>query len=225
MDTYIKRHIEIMNQYDPNHENAMIIDEWGTWYDCEPGTNPGFLYQQNTMRDALVAGINLNLFNKNCSRIRMANIAQLVNVLQALILTEGKQMLLTPTYYVFDLYKHHQEATLVESSIDTVEIGLGDEKVPNLTESVSIGQDGTIHMTLTNLSLDTDYPITAYLADTKVSGVSGEIVTGHMQAHNTFEAKEVVKAMPFEAVSLTKEGLTLTIPACSVIHIALTIEQ
>ncbi|MEG0687992.1 MAG: alpha-L-arabinofuranosidase C-terminal domain-containing protein, partial [Hungatella sp.] len=101
METLIRRHGAIMDQYDPEKKIGMVIDEWGTWYDVEPGTNPGFLYQQNSMRDALVAGINLNLFHKNCDRVKMANIAQMVNVLQSVILTEGDQMILTPTYYVF----------------------------------------------------------------------------------------------------------------------------
>ena len=108
MEELIRRHSAIMDQYDPDKKVGMIVDEWGTWYDVEPGTNPGFLYQQNTMRDALVAGINLNLFNKHSDRVKMANIAQMVNVLQSMILTEGEKMVKTPTYHVFDLYQVHQ---------------------------------------------------------------------------------------------------------------------
>lgn len=109
MEELIRRHSTIMDQYDPDKKVGMIVDEWGTWYDVEPGTNPGFLYQQNTMRDALVAGINLNLFNKHSDRVKMANIAQMVNVLQSMILTEGEKLVKTPTYHVFDLYQVHQE--------------------------------------------------------------------------------------------------------------------
>ena len=136
MEELIYRHGAIMDQYDPEKKVGLIVDEWGTWFDVEVGTNPGFLYQQNTMRDALVAGINLNIFNKNCDRVKMANIAQIVNVLQSVILTEGEKMILTPTYHVFNMYKNHQDATLVESHIDTENIGVEEEnKVPNLHES------------------------------------------------------------------------------------------
>ena len=124
MEELINHHTAIMDKYDKAHKVGLIIDEWGTWYDVEPGTNPGFLYQQNTMRDALVAGINLNIFNKHCDRVKMANIAQLVNVLQSVILTEGDKMVKTPTYHVFNMYKHHQDNELVDSYIETEEVGL-----------------------------------------------------------------------------------------------------
>ena len=122
MEELIRRHSAIMDQYDPDKKVGMIVDEWGTWYDVEPGTNPGFLYQQNTMRDALVAGINLNLFNKHSDRVKMANIAQMVNVLQSMILTEGEKMVKTPTYHVFDLYQVHQENDLLASSLETEQV-------------------------------------------------------------------------------------------------------
>ena len=107
MEELIRRHGAVMDQYDPEKRVGLVVDEWGTWFDVEEGTNPGFLYQQNTMRDAMVAGLTLNIFNKHCDRVHMANIAQLINVLQALILTEGPQMILTPTYFVFKLFKAH----------------------------------------------------------------------------------------------------------------------
>ena len=123
MDELITRHTDIMSRYDPEHKVGLVVDEWGTWYDVEPGTNPGFLYQQNTMRDAIVAAVTLNIFNAHSDRVVMANIAQLVNVLQSVILTEGEKMVLTPTYHVFDLYKHHHDATLLNSHLETEEIG------------------------------------------------------------------------------------------------------
>ena len=156
LDELIHKHSTIMDKYDPEKKIGLICDEWGTWYDVEPGTNPGFLYQQSTMRDALVAGLSLNIFNKHCDRVKMANIAQLVNVLQAVILTEGPKMLRTPTYHVFHMYKYHQDADLVESYIDGVEQIGEDEKfkVPNLQESASVDKDGVVTITLNNLSID-----------------------------------------------------------------------
>lgn len=106
-DELVSRHIAIMDQYDPDKKVALIVDEWGTWFDNEPGTNPGFLYQQNTLRDAVSAGTSLNIFNNHADRIHMTNIAQTVNVLQAMVLTEGEKMILTPTYHIYDMYKVH----------------------------------------------------------------------------------------------------------------------
>ncbi|MDR0731439.1 MAG: alpha-N-arabinofuranosidase, partial [Treponema sp.] len=106
----LQKHSAIMDRYDPQRKVGLVMDEWGTWYDVEPGTNPGFLYQQNSLRDALVAGIHFNSFNNHAERLYMANIAQTINVLQSVILTEGPKMILTPTYHAFDMYKVHQDA-------------------------------------------------------------------------------------------------------------------
>ena len=225
MKTLIERHGSIMDKYDPDRKIGMIIDEWGTWFTCEPGTNPGFLYQQNTMRDALVAGINLNLFNKNSDRVKMANIAQMVNVLQAVILTEGEKMLLTPTYHVFHMYKHHQDATLVQSSVDASLVGAEEEfKVPNLSESVSISADGRLHITMTNLSLEEDYPVNGVFADTKIKAVKGTILTNEFDAYNTFEECEKVKPADFNNVIIKENEIEFVIPKCSVIHLELEVE-
>lgn len=220
METLIKGHGAIMDQYDPDKKIGMIIDEWGTWYDVEPGTNPGFLYQQNTMRDAVIAGINLNIFNKHCDRVKMANIAQLVNVLQAVILTEGEKMILTPTYHVFNMYKHHQDGELLLSSIETEEIGIGESMVPNLSESVSLGRDGKIHITISNLSATEAYDIDCVLAELKVKAVTGEVVKGAMNGHNTFTEPENIRKEEFTDVSITPDGISIQIPPCCVIHLS-----
>ncbi len=220
IEELIKRHGAIMDQYDPKKKVGMIIDEWGSWYTVEPGTNPGFLYQQNTMRDALIAGVSLNIFNKHCDRVKMANIAQIVNVLQAVILTEGEKMLLTPTYHVFHMYKCHQDAELVESSIVTEEIGLEKKyMIPNLNESASIGTDGKLHITLNNLSITEDYPIDAEIIDFDTTKVSAEILTNEMHAMNTFDAPETVKPSIFDKIETGNGRLKFTIPACSVMSI------
>lgn len=224
MEELIRRHATIMDEYDPDKTIAMIVDEWGTWFTCEPGTNPGFLYQQNTMRDALVAGITLNLFNKHSDRIKMANIAQMVNVLQSVILTEGEKMIKTPTYHVFNMYKYHQDAMLIDSSIETETIGIEEEyMVPNLTESVSLDAEGVMHITVTNLSVEKSCDIDAVIVDTKIAQITGEILTNEMHAMNTFEEPETVHTEVFEGAELTEQGLKFTIPACSVIHLALKV--
>ncbi|MBO4847488.1 MAG: alpha-N-arabinofuranosidase [Lachnospiraceae bacterium] len=218
MDEIVTKHSNIMDKYDPKKILALVVDEWGCWYDVEEGTNPGFLYQQNTMRDALVAGINLNIFNKHCDRVRMANIAQTVNVLQSVILTEGKKMILTPTYHVFRMFKYHQGAQLVNSFLTGVEQeGTGDDnKVPQVTESVSVSEDGTVNITLNNLSLESDKEVEIDFDDLKVSSVEAYVVTGAMDAHNTFDDAEVVTTKKLENVTITDKGVKVVLPACSV---------
>ncbi len=221
MDTLINRHSSIIDQYDPDKKVGLSVDEWGTWFTCEPGTNPGFLYQQNTMRDALVAGITLNIFNKHCDRVKMACIAQMVNVLQAVILTEGEKMIKTPTYYVFHMYRHHQGAKLLESSLSGInEIGECEWIVPELTESVS-KKDDIVTITLNNLSATDKKDLDiSFVTGKEYEVVEANIVTSSdMHAHNTFDSPEVVKEITFKNYKTAKNGLKVTIPACSVVEI------
>lgn len=223
IEELIDRHSTIIDKYDPKKRVGLIFDEWGSWYTREPGTNPGFLYQQNTVRDALIAGLTLNIFNKHCDRIKMANIAQLVNVLQSVILTEGPKMILTPTYHVFKMYNTHQDAELVQSSIEKTQIGLEKENmVADLFESVSKAADGTLTVTLTNISVDEAKTVEGIFTDCKVASVTGSIVTGAMNAHNTFDAPEVVTEQPFDAFKITEQGVDAVLPPCSVVKLTVT---
>lgn len=220
IETLIQKHSAIMDKYDPEKKIGLICDEWGTWFTCEPGTNPGFLYQQSTMRDALVAGLSLNVFNKHCDRVRMANIAQLVNVLQAVILTDGPRMLLTPTYHVFHMYKYHQDAELVESCMEgTREIGEeADYMVPNIQESVSVDKDGIVTITLNNLSVTDSEEMEICFMELHPGDVTAAIVTDRMDAYNTFDNPDNVKEETFEDFKITDRGITFTMPACSVVQ-------
>ncbi len=224
METLVERHGKIMDEYDPEKKLGMIVDEWGCWYDVEPGTNPGFLYQQNTVRDALVAGINLNIFNKHCDRVKMANLAQMVNVLQSVILTEGASIIKTPTYYVFHMYRHHQGGTLLDSTLlGAGEVGIGEWMVPNVTESVSEDADGVITITVNNLSVDGSEELEISLvtggADYQVC--EARVVTGGMKAHNTFAEPEQVAEQEFSAYEKTADGVKVVLPACSVVELRL----
>ena len=216
MDELLCRHTEIMNRYDPEKRVDLIVDEWGTWYDVEEGTNPGFLYQQSTVRDALVAGITLNIFNKHSDRVRMANIAQTVNVLQSVILTDGEDMLLTPTYHIFKMFKSHSENTLLGSYI-TSDYLEDSKKTPTLTESASIDEDGTIVSTISNSSLTEGREVKCQIADFTVSEIKAEIVCGNARDYNTFENKDVVKTVDFTDFTLTTDGFIANIPPCSVV--------
>ncbi len=220
MDELITRHGDIINQYDPEKRIGLIVDEWGTWYRVEPGTNPGFLYQQNTMRDAIVAGVTLNIFNQHSDRVQMANIAQLVNVLQAVILTDGADMLLTPTYHVFDMYKDHQDAELLASYIENEVIGTETDKIPEISQSVSISEDGSLNITLVNASDDKDETIDVIPVEYDAKEVKASILTGEMHDHNDFTNKEKVKLADYTDYKIESNGhITVKLPAMSVVSL------
>lgn len=222
MEELINKHGAIMDQYDPDKKIGMMVDEWGIWTDVEPGTNPGFLYQQNTMRDALVAGINLNIFNKHSDRVKLACIAQLINVLQSVMLTDGEKMIKTPTYYVFHMYRHHQGATLLDSSIiGNSEVGIDDQKLPKIFESVSEDADGIITITINNTSLDEDEDVDITLTEdgTAYDVCEAKIVTGGMNAHNTFDNADTVQEVDFHTYNKTETGIKVCIPSKSVVSI------
>ena len=215
MEELVENHSRIIRQYQGDRQVGLCVDEWGTWFDVEPGANPGFLYQQNTMRDALVAAINLNIFNNHCDTVVMANIAQLVNVLQAVILTEGKSMLLTPTYHVFEMYQGHQGAKQLESYIGAALAGEGGNQVPNLHLSASESQNGLL-VTVANLSAQDSAELDCALTGLgKVSQIQGRVLTGEPGAFNDFGSEEAVKPSPL-AAELTEDGFKATLPACSV---------
>ncbi len=219
MEELIIKHSKIMDKYDPDKKVSLIVDEWGSWYDVEPGTNPGFLYQQNSIRDALIAGVNLNIFNKHSDRVRMANIAQIVNVLQAMILTEGEKMLLTPTYHVFDMYKDHQDNILLESKIESRNVGINDTRIPDLVESASMDENGDIIITICNLDIDEEKDLKVELQDFDCKSINGEIVTGKMYDHNTFDNLESVKKVTFTDFSKTDSGFVAVLPPCSIVKL------
>ncbi len=217
MEELVRRHGDIMNQHDPEKRVGLIVDEWGTWYDVEPGTNPGFLYQQNTMRDAIVAALTLNIFNKHSDRVHMANIAQTVNVLQSVALTDGAEMLLTPTYHVFRMYKDHQENTLLGSYITTPELKAESGKFPQLIESASVDENGVIYATVTNTSADEAAEIKCQIADTEVKEIRAEILGGSPWDYNSFEEKDAVRTEEFSGYTATADGFIATLPPCSVV--------
>ena len=215
----IDNHLKIMDRYDPAHRVQLVVDEWGAWYNVEEGTNPGFLYQQNTMRDAQVAALTLNIFNNRCDRISMANIAQTVNVLQSVILTEGDQIVLTPTYHVFDLYKAHQNAAQADTFIEDAGSTEGLSISP-VSSSASV-KDGVMTVTLCNMDPENEKQITLRMADFDFTEVSGRVLSGNMNDHNDFDASPV-QIRKLENIKTLPDGtVLLTLPACSVCAITL----
>jgi alpha-N-arabinofuranosidase len=222
MEELVTKHSEIMDKYDPQKKVALLVDEWGTWHAVEPGTNPGFLYQQNTLRDALAAGLTLNIFNQHCDRVRMANIAQTNNVLQAMILTQGEKLLLTPTYHVFEMYKVHQDATHLPTELECAAYQFEQEEIPGLSASASRDRQGKLHVSLCNLNPHRPARVVCELRGAKPKRVTGRALSAPtMQAHNTFEQPTAVKPAAFEAVQLTDAGWQATLPPKSVVVLEL----
>ncbi len=223
MDELITRHDAIMTKYDPEKKVALVVDEWGAWYNVEPGTNPGFLFQQNTMRDALIAAVTLNIFHKHADRVRMANLAQIVNVLQSIIFTDGDKMMLTPTYHIFDMYKVHQDATLLPSSTTTPKIENGAFKADQVSASASRDKDGVIHVSLANLDLNKKATVKVDVRGFKAKAVAdAQVVTAkNIADYNTFENPDKIELAGFDGAKVGKDGVvTVTMPAMSVVTFA-----
>jgi alpha-N-arabinofuranosidase len=217
MDELISKHTAIMDKYDPQKRVALFVDEWGTWYDVETGTNPGFLYQENTLRDALVAAINLNIFQHHADRVKMANIAQMVNVLQAMILTDKEKMVLTPTYHVYDMYKVFQGATEIPLEVEAATYSYAGVSVPAVSATAGRDAAGTTHLGLVNLDPDHPTAISVKLEGLKARMVTGQVLTApQMDARNRFDAPNLVKPAPFNGARLAGDTLSVTLPAKSV---------
>lgn len=218
MDSLLIGHIKIMDKYDPENHVGLVVDEWGAWHESEPGSTPGFLYQQNTLRDAFVAALSLNILHTHCERVKMANIAQTVNVLQAMILTDNEKMILTPTYHVFDLYRVNQDALFLPSELKTEDYEHSGKKIPALNISSSKARDGSININIVNVHPDKTIPLECELRGANVKHVSGRILTAKaLNAHNTFGQPDNVKIADFNKVSLNDNMLRVEMPAKSVV--------
>ncbi|WP_457391825.1 alpha-N-arabinofuranosidase [Roseateles sp. P5_E1] len=221
MDELVGKHSVIMDKYDPGKEVALVVDEWGTWYDKEPD-GPGGLWQQNTLRDALVAAVTLNVFHAHAERVRMANVAQMVNVLQAMILTDGPRMLVTPTYHVFDLYQVHQDARRLPLTIDAQRYRHGGLDVPAVTGTASVDAVGRTHVSLANLDPNRPHRLTLDVLGLKPGAVRGQVLTAPaMDSFNGFDAPDTVAPLDFNGARWTGSTLTVDLPARSVVSLEL----
>ncbi len=222
MDELITKHAEIMDRHDPRKRVGLVVDEWGTWYDVEPGTNPGFLYQQNTLRDALVAALNFHIFQRHADRVVMANIAQTINVLQAMVLTDKEKMLRTPTYHVFEMFKMHQGAVSLPVEVQAPAYALDGQQIPAVSASASRQASGDVSLSLVNTHPQHAARIACKLTGLTPKSVSGRVLTApEINAHNTFAAPESVQPRPFEGPRLSDDGLQAELPPRSVVMLEL----
>jgi alpha-N-arabinofuranosidase len=218
IEELITKHSALMDRFDPDKKVALVVDEWGTWYTGLPGVNPGFLHQQNSLRDALVAAIHINVFTQHADRVRMANIAQMVNVLQSMILTSGDRMVLTPTYYVFEMYEPFKNATHLPLEISAPTYQLGEYRVPSIHAAAARGMDGRLHIALTNLDPNHAARVDLKIVGVRVRSAHGRILTaGTINAINTFDEPEAVKPAGFTRVTTRSDGLGIDLPSKSVL--------
>ena len=222
MDELINKNEAILDKYDPKKKIGLVVDEWGGWYEVEPGTNPGFLYQQNTMRDAILAASTLNIFNNHSERVRMANLAQAINVLQSVILTQEEKMILTPTYHVMEMYNVHMDATFIPLNVKSEDYEFEKEKLPAISASASKDSVGNVHISMANIDMNKEQQINIDVSDYNLSTVKGRVLTsGRVQDRNTFENPNKIKPAAFAGASISGSTLTVKIPPFSVVVLEL----
>ncbi len=225
IEPVIEKHAAIMDKYDEKKRIGLLVDEWGTWWDVEPGTNPGHLYQQNTMRDAMVAALSLNVFQRHTDRVKMTNIAQVANVLQSMVLTRGDKMVLTPTYYVFKMYIPHQGATPIPLDVTTVRKDVRDGRSVDMLQATASRKDGKITVSLSNVDLDKEMEVAIALGnESKAKNISGNILTaGSIDDYNDFDKPEKVTLKPFTGAKAAKGSIKVKLPAKSIVTLTFEI--
>ncbi|TMI89532.1 MAG: alpha-N-arabinofuranosidase [Bacteroidetes bacterium] len=222
MEELVTRHSGVMDKYDPAKRVAMVVDEWGGWYDVEPGTNGAFLFQQNTMRDAMIAGTTLNIFNNHCERVKMANLAQIINVLQAVILTREEKIILTPTYHVMEMYNVHQDAVMLPITLTSDNYTMGKENLKAISASASRDKNGLTHISLVNIDANKAQSVSININGADYKTVSGRILTSDkLQNYNSFENPNKIVPTTYNGAQLNGSKLNLTIPPYSVVVLEL----
>jgi len=216
MDEFLRKQEAVMDKYDPEKKVTISVDEWGAWHAPLAGSNPAFLVQQNSIRDAILASLNLNIFARHADRVRMANIAQMINVLQAMILTDKEKFVLTPTFFVFKMYVPFQDATFVPVSTDTGAITQGGISLPRIDAIAAKAADGKLLLEITNLDAENPVIIDADTNGLIAKSASAETLTGAaVDSINTFASPNTVVPKP-TAVKIQDGKLSLTVAPRSV---------
>jgi alpha-N-arabinofuranosidase len=220
MDQLVNDHVAVLDKNDPDKKIGLMVDEWGTWYD-ERGARSA-LYQQNSLRDALVAGLNFNIFHAHAERVPLTTIAQVVNVLQAMILTDKEKMVLTPTYYAFQMYVPFQDAKSLPLAIkDNTSYTLGEVTIPGVSASAARAKDGKVYLALVNTDPSKAVEVAVNVAGTKVKGAAGKVLTSDtIDAHNTFQNPQTIKPAAFSARAAGGK-LSIKVPAKAVMVVSL----
>jgi alpha-L-arabinofuranosidase len=221
MNDLLNTHVKIMDQYDPARKIALIVDEWGAWLAKTPGSPEGFLEQQNSQRDALIAALNINMFARHAERVRGANIAQMVNVLQAMIFTDKEKMLLTPTYHVFRMYVPFQDATFLPLQVSSAEYTHGDARLPRVDAIAARDTQGKTWLSVSNLDPNRAAEIAVEVKGTKFKRARGETLAApRVDSVNTFESPKTVSPRP-AAAQVSGGVLKMTLAPASISVVAL----
>jgi alpha-N-arabinofuranosidase len=222
VDDHIAANTAVLDKNDPDGKIGIYLDEWGTWYDRDEDSDPSLLWQQNTIRDALVAALHFNVFHRHADRLHMANIAQTVNVLQAMVLTEGRKILLTPTYHAFEMYVPFQDSTFVPVEYEQMpEYALEGVSVPHVSAAAAISRDGDLVVALVNLHAEDSIDVSASIRGFEAAGATGRVLTGSaIDAHNNFNDQAAVAPVPLE-VRLGQGEISGSLPPRSVSVITL----
>lgn len=222
MEELVTKHSAVMDKYDPQKKKALAVDEWGGWYDVVQGTNGAFLFQQNTMRDAMIAGCTLNIFNNHCDRVKMANLAQIINVLQAVILTNEEKMILTPTYHVMEMYNVHQGAVMLPVTVASNKYILDKDMLDAVSVSASKDGNGEVHISIVNIDAHNDQDVKIDLQGLSVKSVTGRILrSDKLQDYNSFDNPEKIKPGVFNSAMLNGSNLAVKMPPFSVVVLTL----
>jgi len=226
MEPLIVQQRAALDAYDPQRRIGLIVDEWGTWHPVEPGTNPAFLYQQNTLRDALVAATTLDIFNRHADKVVMSNIAQTINVLQAMILTEGERMLVTPTGHVYEMYAPHQDGLSVATTLETDGVsyraGDKDATIPAVAASASV-KGSRLFLTVTNCHAEQAATVAVQLRRGSATGATARTLTGEIHSHNTFDRPAALEPEPLD-VAAHGASFNLELPPASVSALSIELE-
>jgi len=222
MEELVTKHSAIMDKYDPKKTKALAVDEWGGWYDVVEGTNGAFLFQQNTMRDAMIAGCSLNIFNNHCDRVKMANLAQIINVLQAVILTDEEKMIVTPTYHVMEMYNVHQNALMLPVTVASNKYMLDKEMLDAVSVSASKDKSGAIHVSLVNIDAHNEQEVKIDMKGVSSRSVTGRILKADkLQDYNSFEMPQKIKPVAFSNATINGNNLSVKMPPFSVVVLEL----
>ncbi|HVU36370.1 MAG TPA: alpha-N-arabinofuranosidase [Opitutaceae bacterium] len=222
MDELITKHSAVMDKYDPQKKVGLVVDEWGTWYAPTPGSHPGFLEQQNTLRDAIVAALNFHIFQKHADRVSGAAIAQMINVLQAMILTDKEKMIVTPSYWVFDMFKPYQDATSLPIELNTPDYTVDGQSIPAVSASAARAKDGKVYVSFANCDPHHPIHVACQLKGVTAAGITGTILTApEMNAHNTFAQPDAVKPAVFRGATVNGDALSVDLPAKCVVMLRL----
>jgi alpha-N-arabinofuranosidase len=219
MEAIVRGHRAIMDRYDPSGAIALVVDEWGSWYEVEPGTNPGFLYQQQTVRDAVLAALTLNIFINHCERVRIANLAQTVNVLQAVALTEegGGRLVLTPTWDVLGLYLPHYDAKRLPVHSDAATLQHDGLSYPAVSATASLAADNSVTVTVCNTDPAASVEITLALTGRTPAVADARVLASSLlTACNTFDQPRAVTTRPLDGVRVNGQRVSVTLPPGSV---------